>query len=206
MARQVASRLEYLYIDTGAMYRAIALKVVRLDIPPSDTAQVAEIASTSPVELDFDPSKGVVQVFLDREDVTESIRLPAVSKVGATVAANPAARQRVCEMQRQMARRGGVGMDGRDIGTVGFPDADVKIYLTAALAARAARRYRELKAKGLQVTHDQLMQEIACRDAADCQRAVAPLKKAPDAVLIDTTDMSVAEVVDKIIHICQGRM
>ncbi|MGI6081415.1 MAG: (d)CMP kinase [Limnochordia bacterium] len=206
VAREVASRLQYLYIDTGAMYRALALKVVRLGIPPGGVAQVAAIASTSTVELRLDASTGASQVFLDRENVTDSIRSPAVSGIVATVAANPAVRRHLCEMQRELARRGGVVMDGRDIGTVVLPHADVKIYLTASLAARAARRCAELKAKGLQVTQAQLMQEIARRDALDCQRAVAPLKKAPDAVLIDTTEMSVPEVVDEIIHICQGRM
>jgi cytidylate kinase len=206
VAREVAARLQYLYIDSGAMYRAVTLKVVRLGVSPSDVTQVAAIASRLTVELGTDPREGVSQVFLDRENVTNCIRSPAVNDAVALVAANPVVREHLRNAQRRLASQGGVVMDGRDIGTVVLPDADVKIYLTASLHTRAARRYEEMRSQGLCVTQAQLMREIALRDAADCQRTIAPLEKAPDAVLIDTTGVSVAEVVDKVIHICRGRM
>lgn len=207
VAREVAARLQYLYIDTGAMYRAVTLQVLRLGVSPTDFDQVASVASGLTVELGTDPREGVSQAFLDGENVTDYIRSQAVNEAVASVAANPLVRERLRDAQREMARRGGVVMDGRDIGTVVLPDADVKIYLTASLHERATRRYEEMRAQeGVCVTQAQLMREIALRDAADSQRAVAPLERAPDAVLIDTTGLPVAEVVERIIHICRGRM
>jgi cytidylate kinase len=206
VAREVASRLRCLYIDSGAMYRAVALYVVRSKIPPEDVAQVAEAASGLQIGLSLDPAEKTPKVFLNGEDVTDQIRLPSVSELVPIIAANPAVRRHMCRMQRELAEQGGVVMDGRDIGTVVLPEADVKIFLTASLSTRAARRCKELRAQGLNVTEAQLEKEIAFRDATDRQRAVAPLRKAPDALVVDSTELTVVEVVDKIVNICQGRV
>ena len=207
VARKLAARLNYVYVDSGAMYRAVTLKVLRMGVEPSDSVQVASVASDARIELVLSPSdKNETRVFLDCEDVTEAIRTPEINEAVPVVAANPGVRKCLLQAQRQLASQGGLVMDGRDIGTVVLPGADLKIYLTASLQERAARRCIELRAKGFAVDIEQVRQEIAQRDKVDSSRAVAPLAQASDAVVVDTTGIPVAEVVERILDICCGRM
>ena len=198
VSKIVASKLGYTYIDTGAMYRAVGLKFLRSG-KDFDENILAEI--TRDIEIALDEN---AKVFLDGEDVTKEIRTPEVSKLASNVSKYGFVRKKLTELQREMARQGSVIMDGRDIGTQVLPNADVKIFLTATLKERARRRFEELKAKGQAVTLDAVESEIAFRDKQDSEREIAPLAKADDAVLIDSTNMTVDEVVDFILKIATG--
>lgn len=199
VARAVAQALNYTYIDSGAMYRAIALAALRSGVQLEDEEAVAELARMVTVELKTTPTGN--RILLDGEDVTEQLRAPDVAAAASPVAAIPGVRRRLVEQQRALARRGGVVMDGRDIGTVVLPDADVKLFLTASARERAKRRWLELQAAGHQVSLDDIQRDLEERDRRDTQRAVSPLRKADDAVEIDTTDKSVDEVVRQVLDI-----
>lgn len=205
VARIVARRLCYNYIDTGAMYRAIAWWVQTSGVEATDEEKVTAMAEQADIVLQCSRS-GPCTVLLNGQDISAAIRTPAVSRLVSHVAKIPGVRRAMVELQRKMAADGGVVMDGRDIGTFVLPDADVKIFLTASVEERARRRGRELAAKGYAVDLTALQEEIACRDHLDCTRAVAPLRQAPDAVLVDSTDLSIAAVVEKITRVCQERM
>lgn len=196
VSKIVATRLGYTYIDTGAMYRAVALKVLESKLPLTEEAI---IDAARDVEIDQQSVGGVTKTFLDGRDVSTEIRTPEVSKIVSPVAKVGFVRQRLTELQRKMATRGGVLMDGRDIGTVVLPNADVKIFLTASVKERARRRFEELKAKGFDVNLSEIEKDIATRDKIDSEREIAPLKQADDAVLIDSTDKSIDEVVAEIV-------
>ncbi len=198
VSKIVAARLEYTYIDTGAMYRAVALKVLESKLPLTEEA-IIDAART--VEIDQQSVDGVTKTFLDGRDVSTEIRTPEVSKIVSPVAKVGFVRQRLTELQRKMAARGGVLMDGRDIGTVVLPTADVKIFLTASVEERARRRFEELKAKGFDVTLEEIEKDIATRDKIDSEREIAPLKQADDAILLDTTGLSIEEVTAAIIKL-----
>lgn len=202
VARQVAAQLGCLYVDTGAMYRAVTLKLLRLGVNPEDAPQVAAVVSNTRIDLAAGREGVGCRVFLDGEDVTAFIRQPAVSEWVPVVAANPAVRQCLLRAQRILAERGGVVMDGRDIGTVVAPDAGVKVYLTASLAERARRRCQELQERGHPLEAASVIKEIEARDRADKSRAVSPLQRAADAVLIDTTHLPIGEVVQRVLDIC----
>lgn len=198
ISKLVAGRLGYTYIDTGAMYRAVALKVLESKLPLED--EEIMIAARD-VDIDLRNEDGVNKTYLDGRDVSTEIRTLEVSRSVSKVAAVGFVRERLTELQRAMAKRGGVIMDGRDIGTVVLPDADVKIFLTASVAERARRRYDELKAKGLDVELGSIERDIAARDKLDSEREIAPLKQADDAILIDSTSMTIEEVADKMIEL-----
>ncbi|MBQ9478461.1 MAG: (d)CMP kinase [Selenomonadaceae bacterium] len=198
ISKLVAGRLGYTYIDTGAMYRAVALKVLESKLPLED--EEIMIAARD-VDIDLRNEDGVNKTYLDGRDVSTEIRTLEVSRSVSKVAAVGFVRERLTELQRSMAKRGGVIMDGRDIGTVVLPDADVKIFLTASVAERARRRYDELKAKGLDVELGSIERDIAARDKLDSEREIAPLKQADDAILIDSTSMTIEEVADKMIEL-----
>ena len=191
VSKIVAAKLGYTYIDTGAMYRAVALKSSR------SREDLVDIIDNINIELD-DKSR----VFLDGAEVTKEIRTPEMSKLASDVSKFPFVRKRLTELQRKMAERGEVIMDGRDIGTQVLPNADLKIFLTASLDERARRRFEELKAKGQAVNLDAIKTEIALRDKQDSEREFAPLKQAEDAILIDSTDLKIEEVVEKILTLC----
>ena len=201
VSKIVATRLGYTYIDTGAMYRAVALKVLESKLPLTEEAI---IEAARDVEIDQQSADGVTKTFLDGRDVSKEIRTPEVSKIVSPVAKVGFVRQRLTELQRKMATRGGVLMDGRDIGTVVLPNADVKIFLTASVTERARRRFEELKAKGFDVNLSEIEKDIATRDKIDSEREIAPLKQADDAILLDTTALTIEEVTAKIIELIDG--
>lgn len=195
VSKIVAARLGYTYIDTGAMYRAVGLKVLESGQPLTEKF-LAEVMEDIKIELDES-----ARVFLDGKEVTKKIRTPEVSKLASDVSKFGFVRKKLTALQRQMASRGKVIMDGRDIGTQVLPEADLKIFLTASLEERAKRRFDELKAKGQAVELEEIEREISLRDKQDSEREIAPLKKADDAILLDTTTLSVEEVAQKILEL-----
>lgn len=197
VARMVAERLDLLYIDTGAMYRAVALQALRDGLGLEDEAALGRLAERITIRLVI--NAGGLRVLLNEKDVTEEIRSPEVSRVVSLVAKVPAVRRRLVELQRAMALRGGVVMEGRDIGTVVLPEARVKIFLTASPEERASRRRKELAARGYYVDQQQMEEEIAERDRIDSSRETDPLTPAPDAEIIDCSSFSVEQVVNMII-------
>jgi cytidylate kinase len=204
VAKLVARKLGYLYVDTGAMYRAVALKALRLGMDINDPIVMAMLAEATDIQLQ-QQGDGSVRVFLDGEDVTEAIRTPEVSEASSIVSAHEGVRKVLAERQKVMAELGGVVMEGRDIQTVIAPDAEVKIFLTASLEERAKRRWLELQQKGISVSYEEVLQEVKERDERDKTRAIAPLRKAPDAVEIDTTGITPEEVAEKIVKLACKR-
>lgn len=192
-ARFVAERLGYLHVDTGAMYRAVALKVLRRHIGTEQKEPIEALMAATHVSLTL--RDGVMRVLLDGEDVTDAIRTPAVSKAVSPVSGYPEVRRAMVREQRLLGAEGGIVLDGRDIGTVVFPDADLKFFMVAGIEARARRRTEELAAKGSVVPMETVLKDIEERDARDTGRAEAPLRRAEDAVVIDTSAMSIEEQV-----------
>lgn len=188
LAKRLAQELGFLYVDTGAIYRTVGLAVRRRGIDPEDADAVAAILGSLTITMGYG-ADGLQHMFLDGEDVTQAIRENEISACASKVAAIPAVRDFLLEMQRKTAREHSVIMDGRDIGTVVLPQADVKLYLTAAAEARAERRYRELLERGQQADFDQVLREVKERDLRDGSRETAPLRQADDAVLADTTGL-----------------
>ncbi|MDD2497513.1 MAG: (d)CMP kinase [Desulfitobacteriaceae bacterium] len=201
VARLVAKRLGYLYIDTGAMYRALTLLVMNQSIPVTNEEEITALAKKSDIKLIN--NNGRVFVYCNGINVTEKIRQPEVSHYVSQVAAIPGVRKRLVELQRAMTGSGRVVMDGRDIATTVLPHADCKFFLTASVAERARRRYRELIEKGFKITEEEIEADIRHRDVMDSQRKVSPLVCAPDAIVIDSTNLTVTEVVDTIIGYCE---
>lgn len=199
VARIVAERLGYIYVDTGAMYRAVALKAHRLGVSWADGPGMARVAEECCIDLLWAADGSGLRVFLEGEDVSEAIRTPSISEGASRVAAWPGVRAALLGKQRAMAENGSVVMDGRDIGTVVLPEARVKVFLTASLDERANRRCDELRQKGRTVNIESVREDIRARDEADSQRAAAPLKVAGGAEVIDTTGMSIEQVVERIL-------
>lgn len=204
VARRVAAALGYLYIDTGAMYRAVTLAALERGVDPGDADALAELARSCRIEL-RPAGGGRVAVELDGRDVSELVRSPAVDEAVSTVAAVPGVREALVEQQRRLAGRRGVVMDGRDIGTHVLPDADCKIFLTAGVEERARRRAAELHARGFAADVGEVRAELERRDRLDSEREVAPLRRAPDAHLIDSTGKTIDEVVADILEYCRRR-
>ncbi len=188
LAKALAAKLNFLYVDTGAIYRTIALYVSHREIDPGQEKEVLDLLLDIHVELRYS-SDGLQHMFLNGEDVTGEIRLPEVSKYASAVSAYPGVRAFLLQMQRDLAGKGNVVMDGRDIGTVVLPDADVKIFLTASPEARARRRCAELEQRGTPEPFEQVLSEIQQRDWDDIHRETAPLRKAEDAIEVDTTSL-----------------
>lgn len=199
--RALAERLGYIFIDTGAMYRALALKAARSGIDPADAAALGRLAQQVRIELD----EGGRRVLLDGEDVTAALRTGEVAALASRVSQQPAVRREMVARQREMGEAGGVVLDGRDIGTAVFPDADVKLYLDAAPRSRATRRQSELQAAGLSADLDAIEGEIRDRDHADMTRADSPLTRAKGAIHLDTTDLTPQQVIDRMLAIVRGR-
>ena len=200
VAQLAAKELGYTYIDTGAMYRAVAWKVLQQGGEVTDEKILAVIPD---IDVDLSYENGKTTVRVDGQDVTGEIRTPEVRHIVSQVAALGPVREKMVDLQRKMAERGGVLMDGRDIATNVLPGADVKIYLTASIAERANRRYKELREKGLAVNLADIERDIAARDKADMEREISPLVQAEDATLLDTTGMTIPEVVARIIGMCR---
>lgn len=193
ISKLLAQRLGFAHIDTGAMYRCVALAALRRGIDPQNHAALGALSLA--LSIEFRRSNGEQHVFLDGEDVSAAIRSPEVSLLTSRVSSVPAVRDNLVELQRRMGAQGGVVLEGRDIGTVVFPMAQAKFYLTASAEERGRRRYLELKAKGLEVELDKTIAEVRERDEADSTRQHSPLRRAVDAILIDSTGMSIEAVV-----------
>ncbi len=197
VARAAAEKLGFIYVDTGALYRSIGVNAMRNGIAPDDRNGVISLLPSTKLELKY--IDGVQRVFLGGDDISEEIRLPEASMAASNVSAIPEVREFLLDLQRDIAKNNNVIMDGRDIGTVILPDAQYKFFLTASAEVRAERRFKELKEKGIEVDYNQLLDEIIKRDYNDSHRETAPLKKADDAILIDSSDMTLEESIDAII-------
>ncbi|MBR3289893.1 MAG: (d)CMP kinase [Clostridia bacterium] len=193
VAKRLAANLGFVYVDTGALYRTVGYAAVQAGIDCGDTDAVIALLPAISVELTY--VDGAQRVLLNGEDVSDRIRTPEISMAASAVSAIPAVRTFLFDTQQDMARRHNVIMDGRDIGTVVLPNAQVKIFLFASAEARAQRRYKELIEKGESVTFEDVLEDMKQRDYNDSHRAVAPLKPAPGAVMVDTTDMTLEESV-----------
>ena len=191
LARQLAGELGYLYVDTGAIYRTVAVKTCRAGVDAADAEKVVPLLDNMDIRMEYD-AQGVQRMYLDGEDVSEAIREHHISGLASKVSAIPAVRAFLLDFQRKQAREHNVIMDGRDIGTVVLPNADVKIFLTASPEARAQRRTLELQQKGQQADFEGILRDIMERDEQDRNRPIAPLKQADDAVLVDTTNLDLA--------------
>lgn len=199
IAKIISKTLNILYLDTGAMYRTVALKAIREGVDTANCKQLAELVKDIDIKVVY--SGDIQQIFLDGEDVTELIRTPEVSIGASNVAAVPEVRLKMVELQREISTKSSVVMDGRDIGTYVLPDAKLKFFITASIEARAMRRYNELLSKGMTETAlEDVKRDIAYRDKNDTSREFAPLSKATDAIEIDTTDLTIEQVVNKIME------
>lgn len=192
MAKKLARALGFLYVDTGAIYRTLGLFALRQGISPEDEAAVSKLLPMVSIRLDYGED-WVQKMYLNGEDVTDAIRTPEVSTAASQISAIPGVRDFLMDMQRDLAKQGNVIMDGRDIGTVVLPDADVKIFLTASAEDRARRRFEELAARGSRADYETVLADIRERDHRDSTRSAAPLRQAEDALLVDTTGNSMEE-------------
>lgn len=195
ISRLLAARVHFTYLDTGAMYRAAGLKAARSGIDLEDTAALAEMLEKLHIRLAPDGHDDV-RVYLDGEDVSSAIRTPEMGMVASKVSANPAVRKKLSQLQKEMGRHGAIVAEGRDMGTVVFPGADYKFYLDASPEERARRRCEQLREKGQQVDEKEILAQIIKRDRDDSARALAPLKPAEDAIIIDSSKMTIEAVVD----------
>lgn len=201
IAKQVAKERGYIYVDTGAMYRGLAIHFIKKGIQPEETEQIA--AACEDAQIDIGYADGVQQIYLNGENITPLLRKEEVGNMASVSSAVPAVRAKLLDLQRNLAQEKDVVMDGRDIGTHVLPNADVKIYLTASVKCRADRRYKELVEKGVSCNFDEIAKDIRERDERDMNRKIAPLKQAEDAHLIDSSDMTIEEVVAAIIGFCE---
>lgn len=205
LARQIAKALGFLYVDTGAIYRTLALAALRRGIDPANSADVLEVLHGIKIDLGYG-ADGLQHMYLNGADVTEEIRTPAVSAGASAVSAIPAVRTFLMDMQRDLAASRDVVMDGRDIGTVVLPGADVKIFLTATAEERARRRYEELLLRGTEVDYETVLRDIVARDERDTSRTAAPLRQAEDAVAVDTTGKSQEESFDLLLNLIRRQL
>ena len=202
VARRVAERLGYAFLDTGAMYRAATWRAITVGVDLDDPVAAAE--STRAMRLELNDREGGLQVLVDGQDVSEAIRSPEVTRVTYKLDENPEVRAHLVMLQRAFAAKRPTVAEGRDMGTVVFPNAKCKIFLDASIEERTRRRAAELQAKGIEVDMDLLREEIRVRDEKARTRAVAPLRRAEDAILVDTTDLAIDEVVDKIVRLARS--
>ncbi len=201
VAKRVAKELGFIYVDTGAMYRAMAVYFLKQGLQPEETEKIAEAAKGANVSIAYE--EAVQQVYLNGENVTSLLRTEEVGKMASVSSAIKEVRAQIFDLQRELARTKDVVMDGRDIGTNILPNADVKVYLTASVETRAKRRFLELQEKGIDCNLAEIAHDIEERDTRDMNREIAPLKQAEDAVLVDSSDMSIEEVVDAIKNLCK---
>ena len=204
VAKIVAERLNLIYIDTGAMYRAVCVKALRNNIEPEEIEKIEKILKN--ISIKINKKDGKQQVLLDGEDVTEEIRTPLVDSYVAKFAAIKQVREKMTPLQREMRSEGNIIMEGRDITTVVFPDAEVKIYLDAEIEERAKRRYKQNIEKGINCTYEEVLKSIKERHILETTRKIAPLRQADDAAYLDTTKLSIEEVVQRVIEIINERI
>ena len=202
VAKLVAQRLGFLYIDTGAMYRALTLKALRIKADLNDEAKLGALARATGIELKRSGSS--LKVYLDGEDVTSEIRTPEITNNVKYIARAKPVRECMVAKQRKLGEEGGTVMEGRDIGTVVLPNADKKFYIDASFEIRAGRRHKELKESGATLTEDEVRKDLKIRDESDFNRAIGPLKKAGDAILVDTTDLTIEGAVDKVLGLIKA--
>lgn len=202
IAKLVAKELGYIYVDTGAMYRGMAIYFLKQNIPSGDREKIAETCKDANVSIGYE--NGVQQIYLNGENVTTMLREEAVGNMASISSAVPEVREQLLSLQRNLAEKENVVMDGRDIGTNILPNADTKIYLTASVETRAKRRFLELQEKGVDCNIEAIAQDIAERDSRDMDREIAPLRQAEEAVLIDSSDMTIEEVVQAILSHCKS--
>ena len=203
IAKAVAAKMGIIYVDTGAMYRAMALYMLRKGIDPDDAEKISEQCKEADISIDFRDGQQVVLLF--GENVNDMIRTPQVSDMASRTSVNPDVRAKLVQLQQKLGREKDVVMDGRDIGTVVLPDAQAKIFLTASVDVRADRRYKELLEKGQEADYDVIAAQIRERDERDMNREISPLKQAEDAVLVDTSDMTIEEVTQRIMEIIEEK-
>ena len=201
VAKRVAKELGFIYVDTGAMYRAMAVYFLKQGLKPEEADKIAESAKGANVSIAYED--GVQQVYLNGENVTSLLRTEEVGNMASVSSAIKEVRAQIFDLQRELARTKDVVMDGRDIGTNILPNADVKVYLTASVETRANRRYLELQEKGVVCDLAEIAHDIQERDTRDMNREIAPLKQADDAVLVDSSDMTIDEVVEAIKNLCK---
>ncbi len=203
IAKELSKKLGVIYVDTGAMYRAMALFLIRQGIKSSETEEISQKCEEADISISFENGQQVVT--LNGENVNGLIRTEEVGNMASASSPNPDVRKKLVALQRKLASEKSVVMDGRDIGTVVLPNAKVKIYLTASSAVRAKRRYDELTAKGESCDIEKIEADIIERDHRDMTREISPLRQADDAVLVDTSDMSIAEVQERLLNICREK-
>ena len=201
IARLVAKEKGFIYVDTGAMYRGLAVHFLKKGIQPEDTEKIKEACRDAQVSIGYE--EGQQQVYLNGENIISQLRREEVDNMASKSSAIPEVREKLLSLQRDLARRQNVVMDGRDIGTCVLPDADVKVYLTASSRTRAKRRYDELTARGVPCDLEQIEQDIIERDSRDMNREISPLRQAEDAVLVDSSDMTIRQVADAILALCR---
>lgn len=201
IAKLVAKEKGYIYVDTGAMYRGLAIHFIKKGIKAEDIEGIVEACKDAEVSIVYE--NDVQQIYLNGENVTAMLRTEEVGNMASKTSAIPAVREKLLELQRTLAREKDVIMDGRDIGTNILPNADVKIYLTASVETRATRRYKELLEKGENCVYEEIAQDIKERDERDMNREIAPLKQAEDAILVDSSEMTIDEVVKTICSYCK---
>lgn len=201
IAKQVAKEKGYIYVDTGAMYRGLAVYFLEKGINPQNVTEIEKACQDAEVTIGYED--GVQQIYLNGENITSELRREEVGNMASKSSAVPKVREKLLDLQQSLAKEKDVVMDGRDIGTNVLPNADVKIFLTADARTRAKRRYDELSAKGIACSLDEIEQDIIERDERDMTRETAPLKQAKDAILIDSSHMSISEVVKKILSLCE---
>ena len=204
IAKKVAKELSCVYVDTGAMYRAMALYLLRQKVSRENTSEIGTTCQNADITIEY--QNGVQIVLLNGENVNEFLRTEEVGNMASVSSAIPEVRQKLLNLQRKLAATMSVVMDGRDIGTTILPDAEVKIYLTASSLTRARRRYLELQEKGIDCNLEEIQKDIEERDERDMNRAVSPLKQAEDAVLVDSSDMTIEQVVSCILEIDHSRV
>lgn len=200
IARQIAGKLNYIYVDTGAMYRAMALFLLREGVRPEQTAEIDKKCEEADITIRYENGEQVV--LLNGENVNGLIRTEEVGNMASASSVNPNVRAKLVRLQQALAEKENVVMDGRDIGTCVLPNAEVKVYLTASTQVRAQRRYDELRAKGTECDLAEIEKDIEERDRRDMTREISPLRQAEDAVLIDSSDMTIEEAVDAVIGLC----
>lgn len=203
IAKSASKKLGFIYVDTGALYRTIALSAIRSNVI-DDTAQLEKMLEKITVELKFE--NGAQRVYLNGEDVSDFIRTPEISMGASRVSAVPAVRAFLLDLQRNIAKNNNVIMDGRDIASVVLPDADCKIFLFASPECRAKRRYKELVEKGEQVTYEEVLDDVNKRDYQDSHREIAPLKPTDESIMVDTSDLTLEESIDSIVNIIKENM
>ena len=203
IARLVAKELSFIYVDTGAMYRAMALYLLRREVNRDDTEQIGNICQDADISIEYQNGEQIV--LLNGENVNSYLRTEEVGNMASVSSAVPRVREKLLSLQRKLAKDMSVVMDGRDIGTTILPDADVKIYLTASSLTRAKRRYLELQEKGTVCNLDEIQKDIEERDQRDMNREISPLRQAEDAVLVDSSDLTIQQVVDRILQIFRSK-